>query len=94
LYVLPELSRTALVMSAASLALLLIGVWAVKNDVSRARGIDKMVALTPLCLAIPLAAFGAAHFPNQKSLLEMVPSYMPWRMFWAITTPGCEGYIY
>ncbi len=79
---LPELSRTALVMSAASLVTLVIGVWAVKNDVSRARGIDKMVALTPLFIAIPLAAFGAAHFPNQKALLEMVPSYMPWRMFW------------
>jgi uncharacterized membrane protein len=82
LAVFPGLSRTALSMSAACLALLVIGLLAVKNDIARARGIDKIVALTPLCFAIPLVAFGALHFAAAKSMLEMVPSYMPWRMFW------------
>ena len=79
---LPTLSRTALSMSAACLALLVIGLLAVKNDLAQARGIDKIVALTPVCFAIPLAAFGALHFSTAKSMLEMVPSYMPWRLFW------------
>jgi uncharacterized membrane protein len=77
-----ELSRTAWSMSGACLTLLAIGLLAVKNDIAQARGIDKIVALTPLCFAIPLAAFGALHLSAAKSMLEMVPSYMPWRMFW------------
>ena len=69
-------------MTAAGLALLAIGLFGAKNDIAQARGIDKIVALTYLCFAIPLAVFGALHLSNPQSLLELVPSYMPWRMFW------------
>jgi uncharacterized membrane protein len=82
LAVFPSLSRTALSMSAAGLALFAIALWAGKSDIARARGIDKVVALTPLCFAIPLAVFGAEHLASPQSLLAAVPSYMPWRMFW------------
>src|SRR5258707_310086 len=75
-------SGVALSMSAAGLALLAIGLLVAKNDVALARGIDKIVALTHLCFAIPLAVFGALHLSSQQSLLALVPSYMPWRMFW------------
>ena len=75
-------SGTALSMSAAGLALLAIGLSARKHDIAQARGIDKLVALTPLCFAIPLAVFGAEHLSSPQSLLALVPSYMPWRMFW------------
>ena len=75
-------SSTALSMSAAGLTLLAIGVLAAKNDIARARGVDKIVALTYLCFAIPLAVFGAEHLTSQQSLVAGVPSYMPWRMFW------------
>src|SRR5438105_4969771 len=68
-------------MSAAGLALLAIGLLAAKNDIIRARGIDKVVALTHLCFAIPLAVFGAEHLSGGIPLF-MVPSYMPWRLFW------------
>jgi uncharacterized membrane protein len=69
-------------MSAAGVALLAIGLLAAKNDIAQARGVNKIVALTHLCFAIPLAIFGAEHLSSQQSLLAMVPSYMPWRMFW------------
>jgi hypothetical protein len=69
-------------MSAAGLALLAIWLLAAKNDVAQARGIDKIAALTHLRVAIPLAVFGAERLSNQQSLLALVPSYMPWRMFW------------
>ena len=69
-------------MSAAGLALFAIGLLAVKRDLVRARGIDKVVALTPLCVAIPLAVFGTEHLAMPQALLALVPSYMPWRMFW------------
>ena len=77
-----EFSRTAFSMSAAGLALLVIGLLAAKNDIAQARGIDKIVALTNLCFAIPLAVFGAEHLSGAKFLLDLVPSYMPWRLFW------------
>jgi len=73
---------TAMWMSAAGLALLAIGLFAAKNDLAQARGINRIVALTPLCFAIPLAVFGAEHLSSRQSMLSLVPSYMPWRMFW------------
>jgi uncharacterized membrane protein len=76
-----EFSSTAFWMSAAGVALLVIGLPAAKNDIVRARGIDKVVALTHLCFAIPLAAFGAEHLSGGIPLI-MVPRYMPWRLFW------------
>ena len=76
------LSGTAVSMSAAGLALLAIGLLAAKNDIAHARGIDKIVDLTHLCFAIPLAVFGAEHLSSPQSMLALVPSYMPWRMFW------------
>jgi uncharacterized membrane protein len=77
-----EFSRPALSMSSAGLALLVIGLLAAKNDIGHARGIDKIVALTYLCFAIPLAVFGAEHLSLGKLMLNAVPPYMPWRLFW------------
>src|SRR5579884_3837402 len=76
-----EFSRAALSMSAAGLAVLAIGLWAARNEIVRARGIEKIVALTNLYIAIPLAVFGAEHLSGQIPL-NMVPPYMPWRVFW------------
>jgi uncharacterized membrane protein len=75
-------SPTVFSMSAAGLALLVIGLWAAKNDIARARGLDKIAALTYLCLALPLAVFGAEQLAVPRSMLNMVPSYMPWPLFW------------
>jgi uncharacterized membrane protein len=76
------LARAALSMSAAGVALLAIGLLTAKNDIAQARGIGKVVAVTYVCFAIPLAVFGAEHLSSQRSMLALVPSYMPWRMFW------------
>lgn len=78
-----EFSRTAFSMTAAGLALIAIGLLAARNDIAQARGLDKIVALNNLCFAIPLAAFGAEHLSAAKFLMEGVPPYMPWRLFWA-----------
>lgn len=75
-------SGPALSMSAAGLSLLVIGLLAARKNIAQARGIDKVVALTPLCFAIPLAVFGAEHLSLPQALLGGVPAYMPWRMFW------------
>lgn len=78
-----EFSRTAVSMCAAGIVLFLIGLLAAKGDLARARGLDKVVALTNLCFAIPLAVFGAEHLSGARFIAQAVPSYMPWRLFWA-----------
>ena len=78
-----EFSRTAVSMCTAGIVLFLIGVLAAKSDLARAHGVDKVVALTNLCFAIPLAVFGAEHLSGARFIADAVPSYMPWRLFWA-----------
>jgi len=68
-------------MSSAGVVLLVIALWSKKQDLSRARGIDRIVYLGGLCFAIPLAAFGAEHLSGARFIMELVPAYMPWRLF-------------
>jgi hypothetical protein len=70
-------------MCSAGILLFLIGLWAARDDIARAQGLDKIVALGNLCFAAPLAVFGALHLSAAESLMTMVPLYMPWRLFWA-----------
>ena len=70
-------------MCAAGILLSLIALWAAKTDIAQARGLDKVVALSNLCFAAPLAVFGAVHLSDARSLMQGVPSYMPWHLFWA-----------
>jgi uncharacterized membrane protein len=76
-------SRTVLAMCSAGVLLFLIALWVSKTDIARAYRLDKFVALTNLCFAIPLAVFGALHLANVAFVLPAVPDYMPWRLFWA-----------
>jgi uncharacterized membrane protein len=78
-----EISTAAVSMCGAGIVLLLIAVWAAKTDVARASGLDKIVVLSNLCFAVPLAVFGAEHLSGAKFIMLGVPSYMPWRLFWA-----------
>jgi uncharacterized membrane protein len=78
-----QISRTVLSMCGAGILLFLVALWAAKTDVAQARGLDKIVALSNLCFAIPLAVFGALHLSGVEFVLPLVPSYMPWRLFWA-----------
>src|SRR5712672_1018955 len=83
-----EFSRTALSMCTAGVLLFLIALWAAKADIARARGLDKIVAVSNLCFAIPLAVFGALHLSAAEFVTPLVPSYMPWRLFWTYFV-GC-----
>ena len=76
------LSGASSATCAAGLTLLAIGLLTAKNDITKARGINKVVGLTPLCFGVPLAVFGAEHLSSPQALLAGVPAYMPWRMFW------------
>jgi uncharacterized membrane protein len=83
-----EMSRTVVGMCSAGIAVFLIGAWAAKNQIAEARGLDKIVALSNLCFAIPLAVFGALHLFGPEFVKDLVPRYMPGRMFWVYFV-GC-----
>ncbi len=77
------ISRTVSSMCTAGVVIILVAIWAAKSDIARARGLDKVVALSNLCFAAPLAVFGALHLAAAQGLATMVPLYMPWKLFWA-----------
>jgi hypothetical protein len=77
------ISRTVVSMCTAGILVFLIALWAAKGDMARASGLDKIVALSNLCFALPLAVFGALHLAGVEIVLPLVPKYMPWRLFWA-----------
>jgi hypothetical protein len=78
-----ETSRTVVSMCSAGIAVFIVALWTAKRDIARASGLEKIVALTNLCLAVPLAVFGTLHLSGVELVLPLVPPYMPGRLFWA-----------
>src|SRR5438309_5876505 len=83
-----DISSTAVAMCSAGIVVLLVGLWAAKNDIAQGRGLDKIVALANLCYAVPLAVFGALHLFGPEFVKDLVPKYMPGRMFWVYFVGG------
>src|SRR5947209_12750631 len=77
-----EVSTMVASMYAAGIALLLIGVLAAKSDIAKSRGLGKVVALSNLLFALPLAVFAAEHFTDAKDITTLVPKFVPWPLFW------------
>src|SRR5579862_3226268 len=77
-----EISRTVVSTYTAGIALLVIGGLAARRDVAQSRGLDKVVALRNLFFALPLAVFGAEHFAAARGIMQLVPKFMPWPLFW------------
>jgi uncharacterized membrane protein len=66
-----------------------IGLYTVRKEFASRQGLDKIVALGPVFLAVPVAVFGMEHFTATKILAGMVPTWIPWHMFWAIFVGAC-----
>ena len=67
----------------AGAVILIIGlVRIVRAKALEARGINKAVALGPVFFAIPMAVFGADHFIAPRFVATIVPSWIPWHLFW------------
>ena len=77
-----EISRTPVSMCGAGIVLFLVALWAAKTDIARAGGLDKIITLSHLCFAPPLAVFGAEHFSAAQGIMTLVPKFMPWPLFW------------
>jgi hypothetical protein len=78
-----QLSRVPLAMCVAGILVSLIALWAARTDLAQARPLDKIVALANLAFAAPMAVFGALHIWGIEFVRDIVPSYMPFRLFWA-----------
>jgi uncharacterized membrane protein len=77
------IDRTVAAMCGAGILVFFVALWAARTDIAQARGLDKFVALGNLSFAVPLAVFGALHLAAVNFVAPLVPSYMPWRLFWA-----------
>jgi len=69
-------------MSTAGLTVLAAGVIARRSNHSSGSITERAVALGRVFVAAPLATFGALHLASARGLMEMVPGYMPWHLFW------------
>lgn len=54
----------------------------IRNELPRARGLDKILPFGRLFFAVPLAIFGAEHLTDPKDIAQLVPQWMPAHMFW------------
>lgn len=75
-------------MGGAGIAALAVGGVRASGAMARARGLEKVVALGNLCFAAPLAAFGALHLAAPRLVVDLVPMYVPWRVFWVYVVGG------
>ena len=55
---------------------------AVGREFRMARGLDKAHPLGRVCLAIPMAVFGAEHLTSAQAIMKLVPAWMPGKLFW------------
>jgi hypothetical protein len=77
------LSSANLWMSITGLVYLIAGLFLLRKELAAARGWDKLIALACVFIAVPLATFAPEHFRGPEFVQDSVPSYMPWRPFWA-----------
>jgi uncharacterized membrane protein len=66
----------------AGASLSVAGALAVKGEVLLAKGVGKIVSMGRLFFAVPMAVFGAQHFTEAKSIVHLVPSWIPGAWFW------------
>ena len=67
----------------AGLVCLALGGIVARKDVAAAHGLDKLTALACVFFAAPLAAFGAEHLTDASDIAQLIPAWMPARLFWA-----------
>jgi uncharacterized membrane protein len=78
-----EFSRSVVTMSTAGLVVLAAGLVARRRELAHGPGLERAISLGRVFEAAPLATFGGLHLAAAQGLSQMVPAYMPWRLFWA-----------
>jgi uncharacterized membrane protein len=59
-----------------------MGTFAVRAEFSRAHGLNKLIVCGRLAFAVPLAVFGTEHLVRARTVMLVVPAWMPGRLFW------------
>lgn len=62
---------------------LVVGLVVARKDVAAAHGMDKLIALASVFYAAPLAAFGGEHLTDAADIAQLIPAWMPARLFWS-----------
>ncbi|HTZ46647.1 MAG TPA: hypothetical protein VMH20_03600 [Verrucomicrobiae bacterium] len=77
--------------SAVCAIILAIGLLVIflRGDWQKSPGLDKLLLFGPLFYAAPLAAFGTEHFTLTTAISQLVPSWIPWHLFWAYFVGAC-----
>jgi uncharacterized membrane protein len=69
--------------------ILIVGLNTLTKDFAHRQGLNKLVALGPLFIAMPMAVFGTEHFTATKIIAGMVPGWIPGHMFWTLFVGTC-----
>ena len=88
-YLVFHLPATVLWPWFATIVLFALGLIFIRSEVRDARGLDKILPFGRVFYAVPLATFSADHFVFRGAISQIVPSWMPWHMFWTIFV-GCS----
>jgi uncharacterized membrane protein len=75
-------------MCFAGLVCLVAGVCVYRKEISAARGWDKLISFGCIFIAVSLAVFAPEHFSGPMGVAQMIPSWIPWHLFWAYFV-GC-----
>lgn len=75
-------------MASLGIVYLAVGALMRRNELSAARGWDKLITLGPVFIAASLVAFAPEHFKGPAFVKSMVPKWMPLHMFWVYLV-GC-----
>lgn len=59
------------------------------GDWQKARGLDKLVLFGPVFYAAPVAVFGTEHFTETAAVASLIPSWIPFHLFWAYFVGVC-----
>ncbi|SRR5579871_1910636 len=62
--------------------LTVMAVVAIQRQRQSVRGWEGLAGLGRIFYVVPMGVFSAEHFTVGKGMIPMVPSYMPWRLFW------------
>ena len=68
---------------------LIVGLAMARRVWSATRRLEKLVALGPVLVAAPLACFGAEHLVLGASISQIIPSWIPLRLFWVYFVGLC-----
>jgi uncharacterized membrane protein len=73
----------------AGAVILMIGIARIAKEAPRAQGVDRLIIFGPIFLAVPMAVFGMDHFVFYDSVVALIPSWIPWHLFWTLFVGSC-----